>query len=197
MSDGSEPTGGMNTPPAGLAAFAAAAPGPGAAPVERWNPPYCGDVGLEIRADGSWWHQGGRINRPELVRLFARVLRKDEDGRTYLVTPAEKVDIKVADAPFVGVEVRFEGDGAAQDLYVRTNLDDWVRIDAAHPLRFAAAPGGGLKPYVLVRGRLEARLTRASYLELVDLARDRDGSFGLQSGAKWWPIVPGTAADGA
>jgi len=175
-------------PPTSLVGFAAAAPGQGPAPVERWNPPYCGDVGLEIRSDGSWWHQGRPINRPELVRLFARVLRKDADGQTYLVTPAEKVDIKVADAPFLGVEVIAEGDGGGRVVHIRTNLDEWVKLVTQHPLRFDREEGGGLKPYVLVRGRLEARLTRASTFDLVDLAEERDGELGLWSGGTWWAM---------
>ena len=177
--------------PTGLAAIAAAASRPGPAPVERWNPPYCGDVGLEIRLDGSWWHQGRPILRPELVRLFARVLRKDRDGRTYLVTPAEKVDIKVEDAAFVGVELRGEGAASAQNVLVRTNLDEWVTVSEGHPLQFEAEIGGGLKPYVLVRGRLEARLTRAAYLDLVGMACERDGALGLWSGGTWWKVGGG------
>ncbi len=197
MTAGGEPESSSTTKPANLAVFAVAASGPGPAPVERWNPPYCGDVGLEIRSDGSWWHQGSRINRPELVGLFARVLRRDPDGRTYLVTPAEKVDIKVADAPFIGVELSRDGEGEAQCLHLRTNLEEWLRIDTGHPLRFEAEPTGGLKPYVLVRGRLEARLNRTVYLDLVALAGERDGQLGVLSAGVWWPIAalpyaPGT-----
>ena len=69
-------------------------------PVDSWNPPYCGDIGMAIRSDGTWMYQGSPIGRKPLVRLFSRVLRKDEDGRHYLVTPVEKVDVAVADAPF-------------------------------------------------------------------------------------------------
>ena len=172
-----------------LSALAGSAAGPAPAPVELWNPPYCGDIGLEIRADGIWFHQGRPINRPELVRLFARVLRKDADGRTYLVTPAEKVDITVEDSPFLAVELRAEGQGRAQTLHLRTNLDEWVTIDAAHPLRFVAEPSGGLRPYVRVRGRLDARLTRAVYLDLAALADEHDGKPGLWSGETWWPLA--------
>lgn len=147
----------------------------GPAPVHLWNPPYCGDIGLEIRVDGSWWYQGSRIGRPAMVALFASVLRKDEDGATYLVTPAEKILVRVADAPFLGVEVTARGEGRDMHLDVRTNLDEWVSAGPEHPLRFEVEPGsGGLKPYVLVRGRLEARLTRSATFELLALASIND-----------------------
>lgn len=163
------------------------------APVERWNPPYCGDIGLEIRSDGSWWYQGSKITRWPLVELFASVLRKDDDGQTYLVTPAEKVLVTVADAPFLGVELRPQGTGAAMQLEIRTNLDDSVTIGPAHALRFETEPGtGGLKPYVLIRGRLEARLTREATRDLIALALDGtgpDGAPGVWSGGIWWPVA--------
>src|SRR5262245_51830070 len=107
-------------------------------PVERWNPPYCGDIGLAIRADGTWFYQGSPIGRKPLVKLFARVLRRDEDGRHYLVTPMEKVDIAVADAPFLAVEMDVAGQGPDQLLTFRTNVDDVVRCGHRHPLRFAS-----------------------------------------------------------
>ena len=175
MNDGgqerAEPKGG-----GGLAALAKSVPGRGPAPVERWNPPYCGDIGLAIRADGSWTHQGSPIGRPALVALFASVLRKDADGRTYLVTPVEKIDVTVADAPFLAVEMTVEGGDEHQVIRLRTNLDDWIGVGPSNPLRFVAQPPtGGLKPYVLVRGRLEALIARAIYLDLVTLAVD-DGT---------------------
>lgn len=164
----------------------------GAKPVEKWDPPYCGDIGMAIRRDGTWLYQGSPIGRIGLVKLFASILRKDDDGRTYLVTPAEKVDVAVEDAPFLAVEMAVEGEGEAQRLTFRTNLDDVVTVDAEHPLRFAATePDGGLKPYVLVRGRLEALCTRAVYAELVELAvAGGDGAsgeeVGVWSGGVWW-----------
>ena len=160
-----------------------------AAPVHLWNPPYCGDIGLEIKADGTWFYQGTPIARAALVALFASVLRKDEDGKTYLVTPAEKIDVRVADAPFLGVELAIAGDGTSQTVSIRTNLDTWVSIGSANPVRFCAqAESGGLKPYVLVRGRLEALLTRAVYFELVELATASEPA-GFWSGGLWWPLV--------
>jgi uncharacterized protein len=185
------PAPGRSTP-VGIAALAQAASAIADAPVESWNPPYCGDIGLEIRADGTWFYQGTPINRMPLVHMFARVLRKDADGQIYLVTPAEKVLVRVADAPFLGVELGVEGVGTAQVIGVRTNLDTWVSVGHDHPLRFVTqTPTGGLKPYVLVRGRLEALLTRALFMELVALAEglsDDPQQLGVWSRGTWWPL---------
>ncbi len=165
-----------------------------ARPVEKWSPPYCGDIGMAIRSDGTWLYQGSPIGRIALVKLFASILRKDADGKTYLVTPAEKVDVRVEDAPFLAVEMAVEGAGPEQRLTFRTNLDDVVTVDAQHPLRFEKSePDGGLKPYVQVRGRLEALCTRAVYAELVELAVGRDGegggeAVGVWSGGVWWAM---------
>jgi hypothetical protein len=164
-------------------------------PVERWNPPYCGDIGMVIRSDGTWMYQGSPIGRKPLVRLFSRVLRKDDDGRHYLVTPVEKVDVAVADAPFLAVEMTVEGSGAAQTLTFRTNVDDIVISGAANPLRFVKEPEhDGLKPYLLVRGRLEALVTRALYYDLVELAEVRvhEGreTLGVWSDGAYFPMAP-------
>lgn len=162
----------------------------GAAPVEAWDPPYCGDIGLAIAGDGQWLYQGSVIPRREIVKLFARVLRRDADGRTYLVTPAEKVDVAVADAPFIAVEMQVNGSGAEQVLLFRTNVDDAVRCGAGHPLRFAVgAPDGAFKPYVLIRGRLEALLSRPLVYDLVELASEGpDGSFGIWSAGAFFEL---------
>lgn len=169
------------------------------APVERWDPPYCGDIGMAIRADGTWTYQGSPVGRMTLVKLFARVLRCDGDGRHYLVTPAEKVDVAVEDAPFLAVEMQADiptgGHPSGQTLMFRTNVDDVVRCGPAHPLRFVEEAGsGGLKPYVRIRGRLDALVTRAVYYDLVELAVPRDGAepdrLGVWSGGTWWELTP-------
>jgi hypothetical protein len=156
----------------------------GARPVDKWNPPYCGSIGMSIRRDGVWLYQGSPIGRIALVKLFASILRKDDDGKTYLVTP------------FLAVELAVSGEGRDQALIFRTNVDDVVMVDAAHPLRFQVSePDSGLKPYVLVRGRLEALCTRAVYMELVSLAEanDDDGeAVGVWSGGVWWPLSAAT-----
>ena len=170
----------------------AAGAGTGPRPVEKWNPPYCGDIGMKIRADGVWIYQGSPIGRSALVKLFSGILRKDADHKTYLVTPVEKVDVEVADAHFLAVDMAVTGYGPGQSLTFRTNVDDVVTVDAAHPLRFVRQdPDGGLKPYILVRGRLEALVTRAVYADLVALAVSGDdlGSLGVWSAGKWWEMA--------
>ncbi len=167
----------------------------GLPPVEKWNPPFCGDLDMEIRADGTWFYMGTPIGRAPLVRLFSTVLRKDEDGRTYLVTPVEKVGIRVADAPFLAVEMQAcETDGRLL-LTFRTNVGDVVTANASHPLRFeTVGDDRQLKPYLLVRGRLEALVSRAVMYDLVALGAviDVDGveMFAIRSGGEVFPIMP-------
>ena len=175
---------------AGLEALLEGQASKGPAPVEKWDPPYCGDIGMRIRADGVWLYQGSPIGRMPLVKLFAGVLRKDPDGKHYLVTPAEKVDVAVEDAPFLAVEMEVRGSGRTQSLTFRTNVDDIAEAGPAHPLWFVIEPGsGGLKPYLLVRGRLEALVTRALYYDLVELAvTDEKLGLGLWSGGVFFPM---------
>ena len=142
----------------------------GLPPVEKWNPPFCGDIDMEIRADGAWFYMGTPIGRPALVRLFSTVLRKDDDQKTYLVTPVEKVGIRVVDAPFIAVEMSVTEGPGQQVLTFRTNVGDVVEAGGEHRLRFAiAGENAELKPYLHVRGRLEALVSRAVMYELVAL----------------------------
>lgn len=169
--------------------------GRGPAPVERWNPPFCGDIDMRIATDGTWFYCGTPIGREAMVRLFASVLRKDEDGRTYLVTPVEKCGITVDDVPFLAVAMSVEGEGRNRVIGFRTNVGDAVLVDDAHPMRFDFDPtNGGLKPYVLVRGRLEARLARPVLYELVELGETEvvDGRewFGVRSSGRFFPVTP-------
>lgn len=155
----------------GLGELIVAAEKAGRAPVDAWDPPYCGDIGMKIRADGVWEYGGSPIGRARLVKLFSRILRRDADDRFYLVTPVEKVDVAVEDAPFLAVELDVAGRGEDQVLTFRTNVDDIVVAGADHPVVFRTEQAsGGLKPYVRVRGRLDALVTRALYYDLVDLA---------------------------
>jgi len=159
-------------------------------PVHLWNPANCGDIGLEIRRDGSWWQNGVRFSRDKLVRLFSTILRKDSDGY-YLVTPHEKVVVRVEDAPFMGVRAdRHESDGH-QVILVTTNVGDVVAVDAEHPLRVVTdRQTGEPSTYVLVRGGLEARLARPPYYELVNWAEDEtgDGTMSVASSGARFPI---------
>ncbi|MDR6430458.1 DUF1285 domain-containing protein [Brucella pseudogrignonensis] len=169
-------------------------------PVERWNPDFCGDLDMEIRANGTWFYMGTPIGRPQLVRLFSTVLRKDDDGKTYLVTPVEKIGIRVEDAHFIAVEMQVSGEGEAQKLTFRTNVGDVVEVDAEHPLRFVIDDeSGGLKPYINVRGRLEALVGRAVMYDLVALGEEIevDGvtMFAVRSNGVVFPIMPSDALE--
>jgi uncharacterized protein len=176
----------------GLAEAATKARGNGPPPVHLWNPPFCGDIDMRIAADGTWFYTGTPIGRPALVRLFASILRRDPD-RFVLVTPVERVGIKVDDAPFLGVELVASGSGEGQALRLRTNVEDWVDIGGDHPLRFALGASGGLKPYVRVRGGLEALVKRALFYDLVDLGTTRDvagtAMFGVMSGGVFFAMA--------
>lgn len=182
---------------AGLEALIARAAraGKGLPPVERWNPAFCGDLDMEIRRDGTWFYLGTPIGRMPLVRLFSTVLRKDADGRTYLVTPVEKVGIRVEDAPFVAVEVDASGEGEDRTLTFRTNVGDVVEAGPDNPLRFVDEDGtDGLKPYLLVRGRLEALVARPVMYELAELGEEIDvageAMFALRSKGAVFPVMP-------
>lgn len=152
--------------------------GRGPAPVHLWNPENCGEMDLVIRADGVWMHEGSPIGRPELVRLFATVLRKDSDGY-YLVTPVEKLKITVQDAPFRAVRA----DLADGDIVFTTDMGERVRAGADHPIRVETDPETGEPaPYVHVRGELEARIARPVFYELADMADLEDGRMVIRSG---------------
>lgn len=155
-----------------------------APPVDRWNPPHCGAIDMAIDEDGRWFYGGTAIERPALTRLFSSVLRREPDGTFVLVTPAEKLSIRVADAPFVAVEMS-AGDGR---LRFRTNMGDVVEADEAHPLRFADTGDDAFRPYLLVRGGLEARLTRSLAFDLAQRIEERGGETGIASGAAWFPV---------
>jgi hypothetical protein len=167
----------------------------GLPPVDRWNPPFCGDIDMEIRADGTWFYMGTPIGRQPLVRLFSTVLRKDDDGRTYLVTPVEKVGIRVQDAPFLAVEMAVSGKGEDQVLTFRTNLGDVAVAGPEHALRFEIyGENLELKPYLHVRGNLEALVSRAVMYDLVELGEpvELDGvrTFCIRSGGKLFSVMP-------
>jgi hypothetical protein len=177
----------------------AAAQGKGLPPVEEWHPAYCGEIDMRIAADGTWFYMGTPIGRPALVRLFSTILRRDPE-RFVLVTPVEMVGIAVEDAPFMAVEMAAEGEGEARTLSFRTNVDDWVTADAAHPLRFQREAAGGLRPYVLVRGGLEARVTRALFYDLVALGEEREvdgrAKFGVVSAGTFFPMAEAAEIEG-
>lgn len=161
----------------------------GPAPVHLWNPAHCGSIDIRIDAQGNWHHEGRPILREALVKLFATVLRRETDGSYVLVTPAEKLQIDVEDVPFIAVELAIEGEGDRRSLVFRTNVGDVVTVDSDHPLRVApVVPGGGLVPYVLVRGGLEARLARPLVHELSDHFEQRGEEIGVVSGGNFFVI---------
>ncbi|HUI12094.1 MAG TPA: DUF1285 domain-containing protein [Xanthobacteraceae bacterium] len=168
--------------------------GKGPPPVERWNPPYCGDLDMRIAADGTWFYLKTPIGRPALVKLFASVLKREGDDY-FLVTPVEKCGIRVDDAPFLAVELKVERGPAGQSLDFRTNVDDWIACGPQHPLRFEPEMGtGGLKPYLHVRRDLWAKVTRALFFDLVELGEehDIDGTtmFGVTSRGEFFAMAP-------
>ncbi len=164
----------------------------GPAPVHLWNPEFCGDIDMRIAADGTWFYNGSPIGRAPLVQLFASILRKD--GEKYvLVTPVEKVGIRVDDAPFIGVEMRVDAQDGPPRISFRTNVEDCVTVDADHPLRFERGPSNGLKPYVRVRGDLWALVKRALFYDLVALGQTErwqgEDWFGVRSSGQFSPMV--------
>ena len=169
--------------------------GRGLPPVEKWNPPFCGDLDMRIARDGTWFYLGTPIGRIELVKLFSTIIRRDGDDY-YLVTPVEKVGITVDDAPFVAVDFERVGD----DLRFETNVGDFALAGADHPIRVARDPETGEpSPYVLVRRNLEALIDRKSFYRLVDIGEtaEHDGMnwFGVRSGGQFFPIIPAAELD--
>ncbi len=153
----------------------------------------CGDLNIHIDQEGKWFYHGTPIGRKELVKLFSTVIHKDDDGAYWLITPAEKGRIRVADAPFMAVEMTVSDGGPAQKLAFRTNVDDIVIADPAHPLRVAENfRTGEPSPYILVRDALEAKLTRSVFYHLVDLGVEHDTPkgkrFGVWSGGTFFEL---------
>lgn len=171
-------------------------------PVERWNPPYCGEIDLVIRRDGLWFHEGTPIGRARLVRLFSTVIRREGD-RYFLVTPVEKLRIKVEDAPFLAVLMREETAPAGRTLVFTTNVGDEVAAGAGHELVFRASPEGGAEkaPYIHVRAGLWALVARPVFYDLVGLGETRDVNgeplFGVSSGGVFFPFGPSSEVYGA
>lgn len=163
-------------------------------PVESWNPALCGTIDIRIGRDGVWFHEGRPIARPRLAKLFAALLRKDDDGVTYLVTPHEKLAITVDDAPLVAVDHAARPTDQGEVLVLRTSMGDVVEVGDANPIRFMLEAGShGIKPYVTVRGRIEAVLNRATTIALFNDERfvDFDGATPvMRSGLHTFTIPP-------
>lgn len=155
----------------------------------------CGDIDMRIGLDGTWYYGGSPIGRKELVKLFATVLHRDDAGDHWLITPAEVCRIQVEDAPFLAVEAAIDGEGEAQNVSLRTNIDQTVAINGDHPLRVSVDPETGEpRPYVALDRGLEARVTRSVFYQLVDLAVEEtvggDHILGIWSGGLLFPLGP-------
>ena len=175
--------------PTSLAEIAAALAGQRLPPVESWHPTHCGDSDMRIASDGTWFHAGTPIGRRELVKLFSTILRREPDGGFVLVTPGEKLDIAVEDAPFIAVAATVEGEGEDARIALRLNTDDHVIAGPDHELRVETAPDGTPRPYVHVRRGLDALINRATFYQLADLALAVDPP-GVWSGGMFFPFGP-------
>lgn len=194
MSDKKSPQKPVKGPNAdGIAAAASKAAKKGPPPVHLWNPPFCGDLDMEIKRDGTWFYLGTPIGREALVRLFASVL-KLEDGKFFLVTPVEKVGIRVEDAPFIAVDCDVLGKGAEQVLRFTTNVGDEVIAGPNHAIRVDRLADDEPQPYLHVRRGLEAKIDRKTFYRLVDIARPANHAgqdwLGLWSQGQFFPIIP-------
>lgn len=177
-----------------LAAAAKEAGKRGLPPVHLWNPPFCGDIDMEIRRDGTWFYLGTPIGRAPLVRLFSTILKREGDAY-FLVTPVEKVGIRVVDAPFVAVDAEVTGKGRDQTIAFTTNVGDTVTAGPDHPIRVERdTVTGEPSPYVMVRADLWALIDRKTFYRLVEVGQHRqdDGEswFGLWSGGAFFPVIP-------
>ena len=160
-------------------------------PVHLWNPSHCGDSEMRIARAGTWFHQGSPIGRKELVKLFSSILRREADGSFVLVTPVEKLDIIVEDAPFIAIEAATEGEGPDRQIIFRTNCDDLVAAGPEHRLRIDTAADGTPRPYLHVRAGLEALINRPVFYQLADLALAEAATPpGLWSGGVFCPFMP-------
>ena len=175
---------------ASLAASVSAGKTRGLPPVEKWNPPFCGDLDMQIKRDGTWFHEGTPIGRRGLVKLFASILIR-EDDKYFLVTPVEKVGITVEDAPFVAIDFDAKGEGRDQVLTFLTNLDDTAVAGPDLPIRVGRdEETGEPSPYVRIRRNLEALIDRKSFYRLVDLGVHHEGWFGVWSQGAFFGIIP-------
>lgn len=150
-------------------------------PVHNWHPDVTRDIDMRIARNGEWFYNGGVIARKRMVKLFSTVLRVDDDGETYLVTPVEKLRIIVEDAPFTAVLLHKEGDGEKQALVLTTNTGDTVLAGEQHPIVVEyTRPGGEPSPYILVRDKLRALISRSVFIELAELAEPNQGQAGKE-----------------
>lgn len=174
----------------------AASEGTSLPPIEKWNPDLSGDIDIRVARDGNWYHQGELIQREAIVRLFSTILRREDDGEYYLVTPVEKWRIRVEDTPLLAHSLEVAGSGEEQVLAVTTNVGERLLIGPDHPLEVGTYDSDGTpRPVVHVRRGLEARLVTTAYYELADLLVETpssgDGILGLWSSGEFFPVGNG------
>jgi len=161
-------------------------------PVQDWHPEHTGVVDICIRANGDWFYKGTLIQREKMVKLFSTVLRVDDDGHTYLVTPHERLRIEVEDAPFTAVFMQVHGAPDATAFVFTTNVGDQVIADTTHPIEVEySEPDGEPRPYILVRDRLRALISRSLFIELAEYVENREGCFGIVSRDCFMPFYRG------
>lgn len=157
-------------------------------PLDAWHPALSGDIDIRIDSRGEWFHEGTRIQRQPLVNLFASILRRENDGEYYLVTPVEKWRIRVDDAPLLAIDMEASGDDkTSQQLLFRLNTDELVPLNSAHPLQLSVA-GDDLRPYLQLDHGLRAKLTTALFYRLVDAAEQRGDELGVSSDGVWFSL---------
>lgn len=178
-------------------AQSAATGGNGLPPIDQWHPDFSGDIDIHITRDGDWLYEGRKLQREAIVRLFSTILRREDDGDYYLVTPVEKWRIRVDDTPLLAHTLEAEGDGREQVLWVTTNMGEKLALGPEHPLRVetAADAGAGPHPVVEVRHGLEARLVTSAYYDLADYCvsagtGDRD-ALGVWSNGMFFEVGQG------
>ena len=144
----------------------------GIPPVEKWNPPFCGDIDMHILRNGKWTYMGSEIKRPAMIKLFSNIIRLDDDGHYYLVTPVEKVRIKVDDVPFVAVSMNKIEDEGVSYLSFTTNVQDEIILSKENPIEIVINDNDEPSPYITIRKNLKALISRSVYYDLINMAEE-------------------------
>jgi len=144
----------------------------GIPPVEKWNPPFCGEIDMHILRNGKWTYMGSEIKRPAMIKLFSNIIRLDDDGHYYLVTPVEKVRIKVDDVPFVAVSMKRIKDKGVSSLSFTTNVKDEVTLSKENPIEIIINDNDEPSPYITIRRNLKALISRSVYYDLINMAEE-------------------------
>ena len=144
----------------------------GIPPVDKWNPPFCGEIDMHILRNGKWTYMGSEIKRPAMIKLFSNIIRLDDDGHYYLVTPVEKVRIKVDDVPFIAVSMKKIKDKGVCCLSFMTNVQDEVTLSKENPIEIVINDNNEPSPYILIRKNLKALISRSVYYDLINIAEE-------------------------